>query len=356
MSKFSEILEKWYLSHRRELPWRDTKDPYKIWISEIILQQTRVIQGFDYYQRFMTHFPTVDDLAAASQDEVMNLWQGLGYYSRARNLHEAARSIVSQGEFPKDYKNVRLLKGVGDYTAAAICSFAYDLPYAVVDGNVYRVLSRYFAADEPIDTTVGKRFYSHLANQLLDRENPALYNQALMDFGALQCTPQLPDCTICPFLDTCMGAATKRVKELPRKKNKTKIRNRYFIYVYVQTSNRHTLLKRRGEKDIWQGLYQPLCIETESHVDNISSLDIFENLMSKNMVSLRCISKRVKHVLSHQILWSDFYLFTNVSPDDLSFFLSDGYLLVEESTLHKYAVPKLIYDFFSKLSFVNEGI
>ena len=186
---FAEQIEEWYLNNKRELPWRDIKDPYRIWISEIILQQTRVVQGYDYYLRFIDRFPSVEDLAKADEDEVLKLWQGLGYYSRARNLYSAAKSIVERGEFPTNYKDIRMLKGVGDYTAAAIASFAYNLPYAVVDGNVYRVLARYWGITTPIDTTEGKKLFAALAQSLLDKKNPAQYNQALMDFGALQCVP-----------------------------------------------------------------------------------------------------------------------------------------------------------------------
>ena len=195
---FATTIIDWYKENKRDLPWRDTKDPYKIWISEIILQQTRVVQGYDYYCRFMEHFPDVETLAKASEDEVMKCWQGLGYYSRARNLHEAARTIAEKGAFPVRYEEVRALKGVGDYTAAAICSFAYDMPYAVVDGNVYRVLSRWLGVEEPIDTGAGKKLYASLADEMMDKSRPALYNQAIMDFGALQCVPSSPSCLFCP--------------------------------------------------------------------------------------------------------------------------------------------------------------
>ena len=216
MNEFATTIERWYNEHKRDLPWRETTDPYQIWISEIILQQTRVAQGYAYFLRFMERFPTVKSLAEAPEDEVMRLWQGLGYYSRARNLHEAARMIASREDgFPKTYEEVRALKGIGEYTAAAICSFAYGLPYAAVDGNVYRVLSRWLGIDTPIDTATGKKLFSKWANQLLDTQHPGLYNQAIMDFGALQCLPQSPDCSTCPLEVSCVARKEGCVDKLP---------------------------------------------------------------------------------------------------------------------------------------------
>ena len=229
MSRFGEILIRWYQENKRDLPWRNTKDPYKIWISEIILQQTRVVQGYDYYCRFINRFPDVFALAEADEDEVMKYWQGLGYYSRARNLHEAARSIAGRGVFPNTYEEVRKLKGVGDYTAAAICSFAYDMPYAVVDGNVYRVLSRWMGIEEPIDTVRGKKLFAALADELLERSVPALYNQAIMDFGSIQCVPSSPSWLFCPLSGSCVALHKGVVDALPRKQHKTKVTKRYFI-------------------------------------------------------------------------------------------------------------------------------
>ena len=229
MNAFSRILLDWYAEHKRELPWRETKDPYRIWISEIILQQTRVAQGYEYFQRFVERFPDLVALAEADEDEVMKYWQGLGYYSRARNLHAAARSM--NGVFPRTYEGVRALKGVGDYTAAAICSIAYDMPYAVVDGNVYRVLSRYFGVETPIDSTQGKKLFASLAQEMLDEKHAALYNQAIMDFGAIQCTPQSPSCMFCPLADSCSALATGKVNLLPVKQHKTKTTDRYFTYI-----------------------------------------------------------------------------------------------------------------------------
>ena len=255
MSRFGEILIRWYQENKRDLPWRNTKDPYKIWISEIILQQTRVVQGYDYYCRFINRFPDVFALAEADEDEVMKYWQGLGYYSRARNLHEAARSIAGRGVFPNTYEEVRKLKGVGDYTAAAICSFAYDMPYAVVDGNVYRVLSRWMGIEEPIDTVRGKKLFAALADELLERSVPALYNQAIMDFGAIQCVPSSPSCLFCPLSDSCVALQKGLVDALPMKQHKTKVTNRYFIYFYVRAGE-YTFLHKREAGDIWHNLYE----------------------------------------------------------------------------------------------------
>lgn len=231
MNIFSGTLLDWYAENKRDLPWRNTTDPYLIWISEIILQQTRVAQGYEYFLRFIKRFPDVVSLAAASEDEVMKYWQGLGYYSRARNLHAAAKSM--KGTFPKTYAEVRALKGVGDYTAAAICSFAYDMPYAAVDGNVYRVLSRYFGIDVPIDSTEGKKTFTALAGEVFDKSRPADYNQAIMDFGAVQCTPQSPNCLFCPLSGSCRALSEGKVQQLPVKQHRTKTTSRYFNYIFT---------------------------------------------------------------------------------------------------------------------------
>lgn len=260
MNIFSGTLLDWYAENKRDLPWRNTTDPYLIWISEIILQQTRVAQGYEYFLRFIKRFPDVASLAAASEDEVMKYWQGLGYYSRARNLHAAAKSM--KGTFPKNYAEVRALKGVGDYTAAAICSFAYDMPYAVVDGNVYRVLSRYFGIDIPIDSTEGKKTFTALAREMLDKSRPADYNQAIMDFGAVQCMPQSPNCLFCPLSGSCRALLEGKVQQLPVKQHRTKTTNRYFNYIYVRMGA-HTLIHKRTENDIWKNLFELPLIETE---------------------------------------------------------------------------------------------
>ena len=268
MDNISDILLDWYARHGRDLPWRRTRDPYRIWLSEVILQQTRVAQGMDYYLRFTERFPDVGSLAAAPEDEVLKLWQGLGYYSRARNLHAAARQVAARfgGVFPRSYDEVRSLRGVGDYTAAAVCSAAYDAPCAVLDGNVFRVLARLFDIDLPIDSTAGKRTFAELAQMRLDKRCPGRYNQAVMDFGALQCTPAQPGCADCPLASRCLALAAGTVAERPVKQSKTKVRDRWFNYLHVTCGDR-TLLRRRGEGDIWQGLYEFPMIETDRAAD-----------------------------------------------------------------------------------------
>ena len=256
MHHFTLSLLGWYAQNRRSLPWRDTKDPYAIWLSEIILQQTRVGQGMDYWRRFIEKWPTVELLAAATEDEVLRMWQGLGYYSRARNLHVAAHQIVSLGHFPETYDQIRALKGVGDYTAAAIASFAFGCPKAAVDGNVYRVLSRVFGVDTPINSNEGKRMFASLAQSLLPSRQAADFNQALMDFGSIQCTPKTPRCSECPMQEFCVAHRENRVGELPVKLRKMKVRERRMTYFYVRCQG-FTAIHQRSGRDIWQGLWEP---------------------------------------------------------------------------------------------------
>ena len=283
MNNFSEILINWYREHKRELPWRESSDPYLIWISEIILQQTRVVQGYDYFIRFIKRFPDVTSLAEADEDEVMKFWQGLGYYSRARNLHAAARSM--NGVFPKTYPEVLALKGVGEYTAAAICSFAYNMPYAVVDGNVYRVLSRYLGIETPIDSTEGKKLFASLAGEFLDKSRPAVYNQAIMDFGAIQCTPQNPACLFCPLAGSCMALSKSMVAQLPVKQHKTKTTERFLNYIYVR-AGACTFINKRTGNDIWKNLFELPLIETASSVteEELLALPEFIKLFDKEEV------------------------------------------------------------------------
>ena len=345
MSEFSIIIEEWYRDNGRNLPWRGTDDPYKIWISEIILQQTRVAQGYDYYCRFIHRFPDVFSLAEADEDEVMRYWQGLGYYSRARNLHIAAKSVAEKGCFPSKYEEIRALKGVGDYTAAAIASFAYNLPRAVVDGNVYRVLSRWMGITDAIDNAAGKKLFSALAEELLDKNNPSLYNQAIMDFGALQCTPTSPNCAICPLNDTCMAFQKNIVEQLPVKQHKTKTRDRFFIYLYIH-GDEHTFIRKREKNDIWQNLYELPLIETDTYMSEeeiLADKKFFSLLKGQKVKSLRLCSKKTKHVLSHQVIWTDFY---EVNLEDENSKL-DGYMRVRVYDLHKFPVSRLISRFFS---------
>ncbi len=358
MSRFADILISWYDKNKRDLPWRHTRNPYLIWISEIILQQTRVAQGYDYYQRFVQRFPDVFSLAGAHEDEVMKYWQGLGYYSRARNLHAAAKSMAEAGGFPDTYDGVRALKGVGEYTAAAICSFAYELPYAVVDGNVYRVLSRWLGIDTPIDSTIGKKQFAEAASELFDCERPSLYNQAIMEFGALQCTPSAPRCTDCPLADSCMALQQGKVDDLPVKQHKTKVTNRYFNYIYVRMGA-YTYINKRTGNDIWKNLYEFPLIETDEEITEKPELlfakieEVFgkttfseeENdaLIKENHRVLRLVKQGVKHVLSHRVIYANFYEL--VLPAETR--PLEGFQRVPIKELHKFAVPNLVSQFFS---------
>ncbi|MCD8092168.1 MAG: A/G-specific adenine glycosylase [Bacteroides sp.] len=344
MNIFGETLLKWYAENKRELPWRDTTDPYLIWISEIILQQTRVVQGYEYFLRFVRRFPDVKTLAAASEEEVMKYWQGLGYYSRARNLYAAARSM--NGIFPETYEEVRALKGVGDYTAAAICSFAYNMPYAVVDGNVYRVLSRYFGIDTPIDSGEGKKTFTALAEEMLDRSRPADYNQAIMDFGAIQCTPQAPDCMFCPLSETCLALSRGLVLQLPVKQHKTKTTNRYFNYVYVRMGA-YTLLHKRTGNDIWKNLFELPLIETEkdlSEAEFLACPQLHALFAEGEAPVVRSVLRNVKHVLSHRVIYAHFY--EVVLPETSASF--SGYQRIRAEDIEHYAVPRLIHAFLEK--------
>ena len=329
----------WYDRHGRDLPWRRTRDPYRIWLSEVILQQTRVQQGLAYYERFTERFPTVGDLAAASEDEVLKRWQGLGYYSRARNLHAAARTVAEQygGRFPATYAEIRALKGVGDYTAAAVASMAYDLPHAVVDGNVYRVLARLFDLDLPIDSTAGRRAFAELAQEVLDKRRAARYNQAIMDFGATCCTPMQPRCTDCPLADRCLALAAGTVGERPVKAGRTQTRDRWFNYLHL-TDGRCTLLHRRGPRDIWQGLYEFPLIETDTEVDyaTLAADPAFRRLFGAQQPRLTAEVRMPKHQLSHQTLHAVFYrLEVAELPAD------EAWIPVTETELGDYAVSRL---------------
>lgn len=329
--EFANTIISWFQENGRALPWRETKDPYAIWLSEIILQQTRIAQGWEYWERFMAQYPKVEDLAAASEDEVLRLWQGLGYYSRARNLHAAAKQIVALGKFPDTLEDIKSLKGVGDYTAAAIGSFAFDIPAAVVDGNVYRVLSRYFGIDTPINSTQGKKEFAALAQSLIPASDAAAYNQGMMDFGAIQCTPQSPKCLLCPLAETCVALREGRVEELPVKLKTLKVQTRRLNYIYIRC-NGEIAIHRRGEGDIWQGLWEPY------NVSGLPALPTFD-------APLVLKAKDVKHVLTHRILLADFYLLeTKKRP-----LLPDDYIWIKESEISEYGIPRLIEILLEKL-------
>ena len=350
MPHFTKTLLDWYAQNGRDLPWRDTTDPYRIWISEIILQQTRVAQGYDYFLRFVRRFPTVDTLAAASQDEVMQQWEGLGYYSRARNLHAAARQIVEHGTFPTDYAGVRALKGVGDYTAAAICSFAYGLPTAVVDGNVYRVLARHFGLSTPIDTTAGKKQFADLAARLIDPHRPAAYNQAIMDFGATQCTPRSPRCLVCPLADSCAAFAAGTIEALPVKSKKTAVAHRHFVYLILQTTEGEMLVHRRPTGDIWAGLYEPPLLEFPEMPSLATLVDHPAVRTLGPGLTFRPVVLGLTLVLTHRRIHADCYLVTHLDPARLAHHPLWGdyrrLSLAERSTV---AFPRLVNILFDHL-------
>ena len=328
---FSKIIISWFRENGRALPWRETKDPYAIWLSEIILQQTRIAQGWEYWERFMQQYPTVEDLANASEDEVLKLWQGLGYYSRARNLHAAAKQIVALGKFPDTLDGIKSLKGVGDYTAAAIGSFAFDIPAAVVDGNVYRVLSRYFGIDTPINSTPGKKEFAALAQSLLPTSDVSAYNQGIMDFGAIQCTPQSPKCLICPLAETCEALRCGKVDALPVKLKTLKVKTRRLTYIYIRCRG-EVAIHRRGEGDIWQGLWEPY------NVSDLEKMPVFDS-------PLVLKAKDVRHVLTHRILLADFYLLeTEKRP-----LLPDDYIWIKEGDIERYGIPRLVEILLDKL-------
>ena len=340
--KESLILQEWYSANKRDLPWRQTNDPYLIWISEIILQQTRVAQGLDYYNRFVARFPTIRHVAEAEQMEVLKCWQGLGYYSRARNLHEAAQYIFRHlnGVFPNCYDDVIMLKGIGDYTAAAIVSLAWNQPYPVVDGNVYRVLGRLFAMDTPIDTGKGKKEYRELAFTLMPPDRAGLHNQAIMEFGALQCVPQKPDCKSCPLSDNCLGYASGNVHQYPVKQNKTKVRDRFLNYFFILNGT-DTYIRRRSEKDIWEGLYELPLIETKTPMD---LADLIMDATSCRLIDsteqpvITVKAGNVKHILSHQVLHANCYQVEIQRETDAL----KKYLKIPVSSLDDYPFPKLI--------------
>lgn len=342
MADFATLIQDWYRLNKRSLPWRENKNPYFIWLSEVMLQQTRVDQATSYFLKFKHVFPSVCDLANANENHVLNNWQGLGYYSRARNLHAAAITICNEfnGEFPNDYNTIKSLKGIGDYTAAAIASIAFELPYAVVDGNVYRVLSRYFDISTPIDSTMGKKEFATLAQELLDKKSPGDYNQALMEFGAIQCIPKNPNCAICPLRDSCLGYANKSYLDLPVKSKKTKVKNRYIDY-FVITDGKQVFINKREKEDIWKGLY------------DFPSRDSFEkekelpSLIEKLNPTRYYLDKSRKHILSHQKIEGNFYIVEVPQIPDLN------YDLIPLNEITNYPLPQLLVKYLETSDFFN---
>lgn len=354
---YSNILIRWYLENKRDLPWRKTDNPYLIWLSEIMLQQTRVAQGMPYFLSFTTNFPTVFDLAVANEEQVLKLWQGLGYYSRARNLHKTAQFVATElsGVFPDNYNNLLKLKGVGEYTAAAIASFSYNEAVPVVDGNVFRVLSRYFDVETDIASASAKKEFAALAFELMPKDNPALFNQAIMEFGALQCVPKSPNCGVCVFNESCAALQKKKVDQLPVKSKKLKVRNRFFNYLVVSDDNDNTIIQKRTAKGIWHNLYEFPLIETEKDEDfeNITK-QIQSDSFKENNPSVSELAKQIKrileynpesiiHKLSHQHLHIKFW---KVKVQGV---VENG---IDATTLKTFPFPIVIHNFIEK-DFLN---
>jgi A/G-specific adenine glycosylase len=346
---FTAELRHWYHRHRRDLPWRNTRNPYLIWLSEVILQQTRVEQGRAYYERFAETWPDVTALANASEEQVLKLWQGLGYYSRARNLHKTAQLVakVHGGVFPQTYHGLLALKGIGEYTAAAIGSFAFDIAEPVVDGNVYRVLARVFGVDTPIDSTAGKKQFRQLAAELLDQRDPATHNQAIMEFGAVQCVPRSPNCGVCVLAQTCEARRTQRVAVLPVKAKKTKVTNRFLHYFILRTGSKF-YVRRRSAGDIWQGLYDYPLIETAAASDDPLLEEQWKTWGAARKMDVVKVSDEFLHVLSHQRLHARFYEVILNKP--IPGKNASDWLLVDEHTFHTLAVPVLISRYLKSVS------
>ncbi|WP_167605573.1 A/G-specific adenine glycosylase [Maribellus sediminis] len=349
MQHLSGAIYNWYRKNKRDLPWRQTSDPYKIWISEIILQQTRIDQGSSYYLKFTDTFPTIIDLANAPEDKVLKLWQGLGYYSRARNLHRAAKEIAEKydGVFPSEYNNIRMLPGVGPYTAAAVASIAFQRPYPAVDGNVYRVLSRYFGIETPIDSTIGKKEFLELAETLIEGSDPGMHNQAFMEFGALQCTPKNPDCRNCPLQQSCYAVINKKVEFLPVKEKKTKQSTRYFYYYLIEQGDAIFMEKRIGN-DIWKNLYQLPLTETQNALTDKQIIQQkIPALPSNTTFNVVSVSEAKKHILSHQIIWAKL-IRVEISKDVT---IENPFVKVNKKDISKFAVPRLLEIFLEAVDF-----
>lgn len=342
----SDELIQWYLKNKRDLPWRNTTNPYVIWLSEIILQQTRVEQGMPYFHRFLETYPDVNAFAAAEEDEILNLWQGLGYYSRGRNMLKTARQVVSEfgGEFPVEYEQLVHLKGIGEYTASAISSFSADQAKAVVDGNVFRVLARYFGISQPINSTKGKKLFQDAANGVLNKEKPGLHNQAIMEFGAMLCKPQNPDCPACPVRLGCYACNNNAVARLPQKLKKTKIRERFFNYIVV-TDGEAVLMNKRDEKDIWANMYDFPLFESARPItpQEVLLLPGFKTFFGDNSLIINTYPIK-KHVLTHQHLHAQFIHIYNKPIK-----LEQKWFYTDVNILKNIAMPKIIFIFINKL-------
>jgi A/G-specific adenine glycosylase len=341
---FSKILATWYLENKRDLPWRKTDNPYFIWLSEIMLQQTRVAQGMPYYKAFTAAFPTVFDLAAAEEEQVLKLWQGLGYYSRARNLHATAKYIAEDlaGVFPSDYKSLLQLKGIGEYTAAAIASFSFNEVVPVVDGNVYRVLARYFNVTTDIASGKAKKEFTALAKELILKENPALFNQAIMEFGALQCVPKNPNCTICVLNTSCSALSQKKVIDLPVKSKTLKVKTRFLHYLFIVDNNNKTKINKRTAKGIWHNLYEFPLIETEKSEADEAILKLIQEKVKNNTEIVLLESENIIHKLTHQHLHIKFW---KVKQNEI---FKKG---LDYEALNKFPFPIVLHNFITHNKF-----
>jgi len=350
---FSKELITWYRNNKRDLPWRDTNDAYLIWLSEIILQQTRVEQGMPYFYKFSDIFPTVKRFSEASEDQILSLWQGLGYYSRGRNMLKTAKKVMTDfnGVFPTTYIDLITLTGIGEYTAAAISSFSSNEAKAVVDGNVYRLLARYFGISIPINSTAGKKKFQVVANDLLNIKNAGEHNQAMIEFGAIQCKPKKPNCEICPFITSCYAYQHQKINELPVKLNKLKIRERYFYFVVIINNQHELLIKRRDNSDIWAGLYDLPSIEFTENTELPELLNHPEfNKWFKKTTSINAVSPQIKHILTHQRIYARFIEINEVDENIVN--ANDG-IWVKLDQLHNYGMPKLIFAFLQKIHKLN---
>ena len=350
MTNISKSLINWYSQHKRDLPWRNTKNPYFIWVSEIILQQTRVNRGIDYYYNFIDTLPDIDSLASADIDSVLKVWQGLGYYSRARNMHYTANYIVKNlnGKFPEQFINLKKLKGVGDYTAAAIASFSFNEAVPVVDGNVYRILARLYNIEESTQTSKGKKIFFEKANDLIDKNNPSEFNQAIMEFGSLQCTPTNPDCEKCHLKEICIAYNNHIIDQLPVKKQKVKVRNRYFNYLHIIYKD-HIFLEQRSQNDIWKLLYQLPLIETKSKIsiEELLNHNSWKNIFGKLKLEINTHTIEMKHILSHQKIYAKFY---KIKVDTLNNYIQNNYIQVPINEIEEYSIPRLIDSYLTDVN------
>jgi A/G-specific adenine glycosylase len=348
---FRKILLLWYSSNKRDLPWREKPSPYNVWISEIILQQTRIDQGIKYYYKLISKYPDLKSLASASEQDILKMWQGLGYYSRARNLLSASKQILNNynGIFPTSCIELKKIKGVGEYTASAVASIAFNEPVAAIDGNAYRVLSRIFSINLPIDTATGKNYFKKLANEIIDRKNPGDFNQAIMDFGSLQCIPVSPDCTVCPFHNECSAFLKGMVHKFPLKKGKTQLRNRYFHYLVIEQGP-YILFNKRIQNDIWKNLYDFPLIETSQPIDHSELIfaEKWKNIFNQEKASITHISEDLIHLLTHQRIHTRFY---HILPDSLKNIPSQ-FSLIDKKDIFDLPVPKIIENYLLKLGFV----